>query len=142
MDESAPEKLHYLLVPVYAGGSRIYTPVDNSYFGMRSIMSREEAERLVEHIPEVAELDIRNERDREECYKTVLKNCDSVQLVQVLKALYQRKQSRLAVRKKFSALDDKYLKLAEERLHGELAVSLGLERDRVEAYIQQRLHEK
>ena len=60
---------------------------------------------------------------------------DCEELVKIIKTLYLRKKLRLENGKKVTAVDMKYLRLAEEQLYGELAVVLAIERGKVENYI-------
>ncbi|MEI3218659.1 MAG: hypothetical protein V8S08_02285 [Lachnoclostridium sp.] len=56
--------------------------------------------------------------------------------------MYARRQSRLAQGKKVTASDERFLRAAEENLYGELAVSLGKEKDEIEKYIISRIEGK
>ncbi len=38
-----------------------------------------------------------------------------------------------------TAGDERYFKLAEEHLYGELAIALGIEKDKVSSYIEKRI---
>ena len=57
----------------------------------------------------------------------------------MLKTIYARRRTRLARGKKATDADSRYMKLAEDCLYGELAVSLGLERDQVRGFIRDRI---
>ena len=50
VDGIKQDKLYYQLKPLHQGGV-IYTPVDNSKVVMRPVISREEAEALIDTIP-------------------------------------------------------------------------------------------
>ena len=50
VDGIKQDKLYYRLKPLHQGGV-IYTPVDNSKVVMRPVISREEAEALIDTIP-------------------------------------------------------------------------------------------
>ena len=51
----------------------------------------------------------------------------------------EKKQERKAQGKKVTAGDERYFKLAEEHLYGELAIALGIEKDKVGSYIEKRI---
>jgi len=53
--------------------------------------------------------------------------------------LYQRKKERLAQGKKATAVDERYMKAAENGLYGELSLTLGVPREKMEDYIRERL---
>lgn len=129
------ERLYYVLSQVYIGGSRLYIPVDNRKIYMRPLLSEEEVDALIKKIPEIEELWIPNEKEREQAYKAALQTCDCEETVKIIKTLYLRKKMRLENGKKVTAVDMKYLHLAEEQLYGELAVVLSMDKGKVEDYI-------
>ena len=44
--------------------------------------------------------------------------------------------------KKLASVDERYLKMAEDSLYGELAVALDIEKDEVEKFIASHIEEK
>lgn len=139
MDGLPKGKTYYTLKPVYANGGTVFTPVDNQKVVMRPIISREEAEDLIEHIESVETLWVEDEKKRELQYKEAMKTCDCREWVKVLKTLHYRRVSRIAEGKKATASDEKYLRLAEDSLYGELALALDIKRDEVGKYIEERV---
>lgn len=135
-------KLYYTLRPMYSGSSTIFTPTDNDKIVMRYILTRDEAERCMEGAELAEPLEIRDERKREEIYREVLRGCDCDDCVRLLKTLYGRQNVRLENGKKVAALDERYMKMAEESLFGELAVSLGEEREEVREKVYTKISEK
>ena len=136
------DRLYYTLKPLYERGSVVFTPVDNEKMVIRPVISREEALRLIDGIRDAEALGIEDERKREENYKTALKSCRAEELVKMIKTINARKRSRAARRKKATDADSRYVKLAEDYLYGELAISLDLERDQVKAFIRERIGEE
>lgn len=132
---NSAERLYYTLEPLYITGSVVYAPVDANGVVMRPVMTREEAMELIDRIPEIEELWIRDEKSREYAYKDAIKGCDNQELVRIIKTIYNRGRSRMAEGKKITVADNKYFKLAEENLYGELAVSLSMTRDEVKEFI-------
>lgn len=126
-----PERTYYTLSPVYREGV-IYTPVDSPVF-MRPVISRLDAERLVEDIPTIAETlcEEKNLRFLAEQYDKFLQTHNCADLVQLIKGLYQKKQRAVLLGKKPGAVDERYMKRAEELLYGELAAVLGIPREAV-----------
>lgn len=129
------ERSYYILSQVYTSGSRLYIPVENRKVLMRPLLSETEANALIRKIPEIEELWVPNEREREQTYKTALQTGDCEEVVKIIKTLYLRKKLRIKSGKKETAIDTKYLHLAEEQLYGELAVVLSIEKNKVENYI-------
>lgn len=131
-------KKYYILKPVYISASTVYVPVDSAA-SMRNILSKEEAEALIKEIPAIERLEIRNERFVEQDYKECIKANNCKELVKLIKTIYLRRQKRLEAGKKETAVDNKYFKMAEDNLYGELAVALNMERRDVSKYIFEQL---
>lgn len=139
LDEAVKDQLYYVLQPCRQPESRIFTPVEGNKTPMRSIISKEEADQLIDEIPSIDALWVDNDRMREAAYKECIQSCQCRDLIRVIKALYYRKQERMAQNKKVTAVDDKYFKLAEENLYAELAIPLEMQQDEVEEYIASRM---
>ena len=133
------DKLYYTLSPVRNPSGHIYTPIDNQRVKMRPILTKDETERLVDAMPQITPLTVSDEKNVEVLYKHSLSSCDSVQWVRVIKTIYQRKQSRIRAGKKITAVDDRYMRIAEENLYGELAVVLEKDRSEIPAYLRARI---
>lgn len=135
----AREKLYYTLAPCYVEGSTIYAPVEAAGIVMRPIMSRDEALALIDSIPDIPELWVQDERGREHAYKEAIRSCDNYELVRIIKTIYQRGRSRMAAGKKATVSDNKYFKIAEENLYGEMALSLGMDREEAKQFVVDRV---
>lgn len=90
MQDAQKDMPYYTLSPLYHGGT-IFTPVDTKVL-MRPGMTREEAEALIAHIPQVrAETGLsRNPRLLHEHYQLSLKSGDCVELVKLIRTVYPR----------------------------------------------------
>ena len=128
-------KDYYTLLPYYGRNSRIYTPCDNDKVVMRPVISKAEAEKLIGRIDSIGLLEVPDEKRREEIYKNVMRGCDCVEFISIIKTIYLRKQERIAEGKKITANDEKYFTMAEDKLYGELAVALEIEKSEVKNYI-------
>lgn len=142
LDGVPKDKKFYTLSNVYTKGSKVFTPVENNKVFMRAVISKEEACELVDHLNEIDSILVPDEKHREEIYKEAMKSCDCKEWVRIIKTLYEKKQSRIAEGKKVSTSDDKYLKMAQENLYGELSISLQMEKDQVEEYIVSRVEQR
>lgn len=125
------EKDYYTLSPYYSKNSKIFTPCDNDKVVMRPVISKKEAEKLLQDIPQIQLLVITDEKKREERYKEIMKSCDCRNFVSILKTIYNRKKVRLAEGKKVTASDERYFNMAEDKLYGELAIALGVEKSQM-----------
>ena len=142
MSGAAKEKLYYTLLPVYSNNSRVYTPVDNDKIVMRKVLSKEEALAFVGRIDEIEPLRVSDEKNREEIYSQTMRTCSHVEWTRVIKALYLRQKSRLEGGKRLASVDERYLRMAEDNLYGELAIALNIEKEDVEHFIVEHMEEK
>lgn len=136
IDGIPKDKLYYILCPYGKNESFIYAPVENCRVVMRKVLTRSEAEALIAEIPTLEPVDGGTDKQRELLYRECIKSCDCRQLIRVIKTLWLRGQSRIQTGKKSSSLDERYLKLAEDALYGELGLALGLEKSAVGPHIR------
>lgn len=139
--ETGDERPYYTLVPV-SGTETIYVPVDSPVF-TRPVISRAQAEELIHAIPAIEEDHFTSHslRMSSEHYQEVLQSHDCRRLAQMIKAVNAK--SRRSGRR-ISQIDQRYRKRAEDLLHGELAVALGIPVDEVQPYIARTIaqHQK
>lgn len=130
---------YYILKPVYVSGSTVYVPVDTADGTLRKVLSREEADRLIQGIPQIPLITSTNDKLLEQEYRGCMKTNDCAEWIRIIKTIYLRKQKRLEAGRKVTAVDAKYFRLAEDNLYGELAVSLQMPRGEVESYITREM---
>lgn len=135
------DKLYYRLTPVYGQGT-IYIPVDTSIY-MRPVISREQALQLISDIPAIQADTFcsRDQRILAEHYKEKIHSHECETLIQLIKTLYQKTQTVTKQRKRPCQTDLQYMKKAEELLHGEISVALGIPLEKVPDYISQTISE-
>jgi CarD family transcriptional regulator len=133
------DKLFYTLEPVYTKGSMVYTPVDNKKVLMRKIISRGDALKVIDEIPEIETIAAAADRQREEEYKRQLNLHECRGWIKIIKTLNLRTEERNAEGKKLNSTDERYLRVAESNLFGELAISLEIPKEKVEAFIADRM---
>lgn len=133
------DRIYYTLVPVYEKKSKLFTPVDNAKVVMRPVLTEQEANDLINHMEEVQVFAIEDEKNRDLVFKEALKKCDCLELVRIIKTIYEKKLARQAQGKKITAGDEHYFKMAEDTLFGELAIALGVEKNEVGTLIEQRI---
>lgn len=132
-------RLYYVLAPIGENGGRIYAPTDNRKVMMRKVISKEEANQLIEELPQIELLWVPDDKQREARYKEALGTCDYRAWVSIVKTLYLRKQERVAQGKKVTSLDERYMRTAENELYSELALTLGIPKAQMESYIKEQL---
>ncbi len=135
MSGASKEKLYYYLTPMIGSGT-YFAPVDTMAF-MRPVMSREEAEALVDSIPGIPPAICNDSRFNhvDAFYRDLFKLHTNEALVSVIKGL----RCRMAERKTRSSRAEATMKRAKDILHGELSVALEIEFGDVEEYIKERI---
>ncbi len=134
--EVLKNRLYYTLKPLYQTGT-IYTPIDNKKVFMRPIISRQEAQQLIRSIPEIDAQAFHSPvlRELTAHYERSIQSYDCVELAGLTKSLYIKKREMAEQKRKFGAIDDRFMKRAEDLLFGELAAALGIAREEVAPYI-------
>ncbi|MCR5484869.1 MAG: hypothetical protein K6F09_04680 [Clostridiales bacterium] len=134
------KKLYYVLDPMFRK-EKIYSPVDSDKIFIRRVMTREEAEHLIDMIPDIkAEFCTESKvQELSEYYKEKLRTHDSEALVEVTKSIYAKKKYVEEHKRKIGQIDETYMKQAEELLFGELSVALSMDMDEVKDYIVERV---
>lgn len=136
---SGPQKdrVYYHLRPLIGSGT-YFTPVDSAAY-MRPVMSREEAEALIDAMPGIAPAVCEDNRFNhvDAFYKELFKQHSCEALVSIVKGL----RCRMAERKTKSSRAEATMKRAKEILHGELSIALDMDYKEVEPYIVSRIGE-
>ena len=134
------KKEYYLLSPLFQDG-RIYSPVDNTKVFMRPVISRQQAEELIDMIPHIQAKKITfcGNQQLSEQYQEYFKTHNCADLLELIMSIYAKKQQQLGNRHKIGQIDERYMKKAEELLYGELAVALEITPKEVPAYIAKRV---
>lgn len=133
------KRLYYVLKPLYQDGS-IYVPVDGKVF-MRNVISRAEAERLIDMIPGIR-AEARHDSNFNQLaayYQQVLGSHDCADLIELTMSIYAKKLYMEGRNKKFGQVDSRFMRRAESLLYGELAVALDIPPDEVQTYVAKRV---
>ena len=133
---------YYLLVPVAEKSAKLYIPQDGTNHGLRLVMTYDEAQDIIARIPFIEEMDIEDEKQREQVYKSIIQSGDPEGIMRILKCITSRKRDRIAQGKKVTALDDRSYQLAARNLSAELAFVLGKEKDEVRGILDEIADEK
>ncbi len=134
------EKEYYILKPLYQRCT-VSTPVDNQNVVMRPVISREKAEELIGQIPSINAQAYNNKvlRQLSEHYEACIKSFDCMELIKLTMSIYKKKKIAEEQKHKFGALDERYMKKAEDMLFGEFSVALGIEKNAVADYISEKI---
>ncbi|WP_130862114.1 CarD family transcriptional regulator [Bacilliculturomica massiliensis] len=137
---SAKGQLYYTVLPLRQK-CVIYSPVEGGRVFMRPIISREEAEQLIDKIPSIQAKACYSPalRQLKEHYEAALNSHDCAELVELTMSIYTKKQELEAQKRKFGSVDEQFMRRAEELLFGELAAALGISESEVPGYIEDRV---
>ena len=134
------EREYYLLKPLHQDGV-IYCPVDNTKVPIRPILSREEADALIDLIPT-----IRTEACRAptlqalaQHYQAAVRSHDCRDLIEMMMSIYAKQQQAEAQHRRLGMVDERFMKQAERLLYGELSAALGIPFEEVQPYIARRM---
>ena len=130
---------YYMLRPVHAKGSVIYSPIDNPRIAMRRIVTFEEAQELIDNIPYIDAIEESDRKILEAIYKKAINTCDCREWVKVIKTVYQKQENELNRGKPIGQVDKRYRKQAEDLLYGELCIPLNIPKESVEQYIAENV---
>ena len=133
------EKAYYIIKPIYQE-CRISVPVDTKMF-IRPIISKDEALALIDGIPQVDAQPYFNTalRQLQDHYEKKLSSHSCTDLIELTISLHRKKQQLLEQKRKFGAIDERYMKRAEDLLFGELSVVLDIPKNEVRQFISSRL---
>lgn len=134
-------RLYYILKPLYQGCT-ISVPVDNTKVFMRPVITKEEADELIDMIPNMQVEAYHNRvlNQLAEHYNESLRTHDCSDLLELTMSIYAKKQYAEQQKRKFGVIDERYMKRAEELLFGELAAVLKIPKEEVPNYINVRIN--
>ena len=135
------KRIYYTLKPAYENG-KIFTPIDTNIF-MRSLITYEEVQQLIESIPSMKEkkCNEKNSRLLQIYYKNLLKTHECADLLTLIESIYEKKVKAMKSGKKLGQIDSKFMKAAEGLINDEFSVVLGIPREEVEGYIREKIQE-
>ena len=133
------QRQYYTLKPLYRAGM-VYAPVDTQVF-MRPVITREDADALIDRIPDIEPEVYENSNLRflNEYYQAQLQNYNCEGLIKLIRSTRAKREVMIGRGKKLGLVDERYMKRAQDMLHGEFAVALGIERNEVPGYIESKL---
>ena len=139
-NEFEDDPLYYVLQPLYQTGT-IYAPVDNEKVFMRKVISPEEANRLIDQIPDIQSDVFRTTSIQQlsKHYQAVIDTHECVDLIKLTKSIHKKKEAVDKRNGRLGQIDKRYMKRAEDLLFGEIAAALNIDRDEVGDYIKNRI---
>ena len=133
------QRVYYILKPLYMAASTVYVPADHAMEAMRPVLSEDAARDLVERIPQLTLIHVENEKLLEQEYKACLRTDSCAEWLRIIKTTRARKERRQEAGRKMTAVDARYLKIAQDCVYGELAVALSVPREKVEEFVEEQM---
>ena len=134
---------YYILTPVTKAENTVYVPKNNEKVlsRMRKIITKKEAEQLIDSIP-VDPMDwIPNDRERQSVFKNILLCGMPEDVMTMISSLYVRQSEQLAAGKKLHASDERILRDAERMLYNEISYALGTTSSDVLSMIMKKIRQ-
>ena len=141
---------YYELEAIFEKSLKLFVAIDEAKPpAMRSVMTADEALALIDSVDSIDSIDgealaqgtdtptLLDRRIREE-YTRRLNTCEPKQLLPIMRFARERSKKRSEVGRNATATDKKYFELAENLLCNELSLSLGIDREAVPAFLQDR----
>ena len=130
---------YYLLKPLQQDGV-IYAPVDSEKVRIRPVISKKEAEELIEQIPSIQPGVCRAPTSQAlaQHYQNAVHSGDRRDLVEMMKSICAKRVRAESQKRRLGMVDERYMKQAERLLYGELSAALGIPFEEVEPYIARR----
>lgn len=136
---ASKERMYFFLTPLNEVHTKLYVPTDKKDNGLRKVITEEEAWKFINAIPQMEEICITDDKQREQKYKEVIVSCDLEKLIGIIKNMYHRQQKRTALGKKNTSIDEHFFKIAQNNLYTELAFAIGKERADMQGIITQKI---
>ena len=108
---------------------------------LRDIISKNDAEKLINNIPNINPLEQIDDKYIERTYKELLYNGTHEDLIKIIKTTYLRNDDRKNKNKKVSEKDNDYFNKAEKYLYNELSIALSMSFDETKDYIIKKVQE-
>jgi CarD family transcriptional regulator len=132
---------YYTLVPIEDGSLVIHTPVLDKRGLIRNIVSKENAEALIQKIPEIQVVEFEDDRALENRYITLIDSGKHDDLIKIIKTTYLRKEEKENCGKKVSEKDKNYFRLAEKLFYTEFSIALKMSYQDTKDYIENKVAE-
>ncbi len=134
-------KTYFVLKPVRSDTSTYFVPAENDMLlaKMRKLLSEKEINELIDSMANEQANWIADENERKEKYRGIIADGNHIELIKMIKAIFTEKKEKEATGKRLHASDERFLKDAEQLLHGEFQYVLNLNKDQLMTYILDRI---
>ena len=116
---------YYFLQPIYDSKGIIYSPIKSHKVMMRYIITKEECDKLYLRAKNCKKDDFLNEVVSPAKYDEMIKSQDALELMHLIRVLYNIKNERAKDLRKMKSADARMLMAARKLLYGEIAAVYG-----------------
>lgn len=138
-DFNGTNKKYYVLCPEFENKTTIYCPYDCDANRMRSLLSSEEVNSLIQNMNNDEFSWIENDQARKEKQLKIIKKGDHKELIQMIRTLYNKRKEKVSQGKKLHSIDEKAMEDAENLLYQEFALVLNVKPEDVVTFIVSKL---
>lgn len=136
-----PKQKYYVMKSIYKNGIN-YVPIDGVADNIRNIISKEEAEELIDKIKDIdievkAIIDMPI-KEMTELYEEKINSGNPEDILKLVLSIDKKKGILLEEKKKFGAIDDSFLKKGTDMFCEEVAAALGIKKESMPKYIKDR----
>ena len=142
MDVSNKEQLYYTLSPLFSKGSMVYSPIGSEKVVIRDVLSMDEANELINKIPELEIFQEINDKLMEVKLKEQIKTYQASNLLQIIKTLFMKSILKESAGKRLSTNEDRYFVQAKDLLYGELATVFSCTKEEIHEKIAEAFTSK
>lgn len=125
---------YYILNSMNDSSLKLDIPVEDKMGYLRSLITKEELEELLEKIPSIDVIQF-DDKFTENDYKRIMTSGTHEDLIMIIKTAYSRIQDRIDDNKKINDKDKFYLEKAEQYLYSEFSIILGKSYEDTKQYI-------
>ena len=143
-DEKEMDGVKYFIVtPLYEGGEKIYVPQERADAVLRNIIAKKDVKELIVFMRNVKPEYFSNTKQRRDVFKRRLGSGDIHDLAYLSMLLFFfQHPEEVDTPVKFGPADVDMLKYANRTLYDELAISLKMDRSKVEEHVIKQIKEK
>ena len=129
----------YVLNPISDDSLKINVPINNKE-DLRSIMTKEEINKLIQEIPKIEPIKI-DSHSIDHVYKDLFHSKKHEDLIKIIKTTYLKNEERTKENRSIGQKDKEYFDKAEKYLYNEIAVALNISFDDAKEYVIKKVNE-
>jgi len=135
LENMPADRQYYVLQSIHDSNGTSYVPIDSDCVFLRLLMTRQEAEALLDRIPYITVINESNPKLLRTKYLDAMRTHDPVEWVRGIKTVYLRSTERTSRTMRISETERTLADTAKHYLHTELALALGESEAGMEDYI-------